>query len=97
VIFRHLVPNAYGPILSNASVTVGMSMLLTAGLSFIGAGVRVPTPEWGSMIAIGAPNVVTGQWWTSVFPGVALSLTVFGFALLGDTLARLSDPTQRDT
>jgi peptide/nickel transport system permease protein len=96
VIFRHLVPNAYGPILSNASVTVGMSMLLTAGLSFIGAGVRVPTPEWGSMIAIGAPNVVTGQWWTSVFPGVALSLTVFGFALLGDTLARLSDPTQRD-
>jgi peptide/nickel transport system permease protein len=96
VVFRHLLPNAYGPILSNASVTVGMSMLLTAGLSFIGAGVRVPTPEWGSMIAIGAPNVVTGEWWPSVFPGVALSLTVFGFALLGDTLAKLTDPARRE-
>ena len=97
VVFRHLLPNAYGPILSNASITVGMSMLLTAGLSFIGAGVRVPTPEWGSMIAIGAPNVVTGEWWPSVFPGIALSLTVFGFALLGDSLAKITDPTRRDT
>jgi peptide/nickel transport system permease protein len=96
VVFRHLLPNAYGPILSNASITVGMSMLLTAGLSFIGAGVRVPTPEWGSMIAIGAPNVVTGEWWPSVFPGIALSLTVFGFALLGDSLAKITDPTRRD-
>jgi peptide/nickel transport system permease protein len=95
IIARHLVPNAAGPILSNASITVGMSMLLTAGLSFVGAGVRVPTPEWGSMIAIGSPNVVTGQWWTSVFPGLALSVTVFGFGLLADVLARHADPRHR--
>ncbi|MDQ2701127.1 MAG: ABC transporter permease [Actinomycetota bacterium] len=95
IVRRHLLPNAVGPILSQASVTVGMAMLLTAGLSFIGAGVRVPTPEWGSMIAAGAPNVITGQWWASVFPGLALAITVFGFALLGDGLARLSDPTRR--
>jgi peptide/nickel transport system permease protein len=95
VIARHLVPTAAGPILSNASITVGMSMLLTAGLSFVGAGVRVPTPEWGSMIAIGSPNVVTGQWWPSVFPGLALSVTVFGFGLLADALARYTDPRNR--
>ncbi len=95
IVARHLIPNAVGPILSQASITVGMAMLLTAGLSFIGAGVRVPTPEWGSMIAAGAPNVITGQWWSSVFPGVALAVTVFGFALLGDGLARLADPTRR--
>jgi peptide/nickel transport system permease protein len=95
VIARHLVPNAIGPILSQASVTVGFAMLLTAGLSFIGAGVRVPTPEWGSMIAIGAPNIVTGEWWPSAFPGLALSLTVLGFALLGDSLQVLADPSRR--
>lgn len=96
VIIRHLVPNALGPILSQASVSVGAAMLLTAGLSFVGAGVRVPTPEWGSMIASGAPLVVTGQWWPSVFPGVALSLTVFGFALLADSIAALTDPSRRE-
>lgn len=97
VILRHLIPNALGPILAQASITVGVAMLLTAGLSFVGAGVRVPTPEWGSMIAIGASNIVTGQWWPSVFPGIALSVTVFGFALLGDSLADLADPSRRRT
>ena len=95
VIAKHLVPNAIGPILSQASVTVGFAMLLTAGLSFVGAGVRVPTPEWGSMIAIGAPNIVTGEWWPSTFPGLALSVTVLGFALLGDSLQILADPSRR--
>jgi peptide/nickel transport system permease protein len=95
VIARHLVPNALGPIVAQASITVGFAMLLTAGLSFIGAGVRVPTPEWGSMIAIGAPNIVTGEWWPSVFPGLALTFTVFGFALLGESLQNLADPIRQ--
>jgi peptide/nickel transport system permease protein len=95
VIIRHLLPNAIGPIASQTSITVGLAMLLTAGLSFIGAGVRVPTPEWGSMIAVGAPNIVTGQWWPSVFPGIALSLTVLGFALVGEAILLLTDPTRR--
>src|SRR5215208_287788 len=96
IVLRHLIPNAISPIISQASITLGISMILTAGLSFIGAGVRVPTPEWGSMIAIGAGNVITGEWWPSFFPGLALCLTIFGFALLGDKLAALVDPIRRD-
>ena len=81
--------------MANASITIGWAILLTAGLSFIGAGVRVPTPEWGSMIAVGAKNVYTGEWWPSVFPGLALALTVLGFALLGEALVQVTDPTRR--
>jgi peptide/nickel transport system permease protein len=95
ILVRHLLPNAASPIVSQASITVGIAMLLTAGLSFIGAGVRVPTPEWGSMIAIGASHIITGQWWPSLFPGLALATTVGGFALLGDSLPRLIDPLKR--
>lgn len=86
VLVRHIVPNAIGPALANVSVTIGFSILLTAGLSFVGAGVRIPTPEWGSMIAVGAENIYTGVWWTSVFPGIALATAVLGFALLGDAV-----------
>lgn len=86
VLARHIVPNAVGPALANVSVTIGFSILLTAGLSFVGAGVRIPTPEWGSMIAVGAENIYTGVWWTSLFPGLALATAVLGFALLGDAV-----------
>ena len=67
-------------------------MLLTAALSFIGAGVEAPTPEWGSMIAIGYQNIVTGHWWPSIFPGLALALTVFGFSLIGSSIEVLPIP-----
>jgi peptide/nickel transport system permease protein len=89
VLLRHVLPNSIGPSVVHASVLVGFSILLTSGLSFIGAGVREPTPEWGSMIASAAPNFITGSWWTSVFPGVALAVTVMGWALLGEQLARM--------
>jgi peptide/nickel transport system permease protein len=95
IIREHILSNAIGPVVANASVTIGWAILLTAGLSFIGAGVRVPTPEWGSMIAVGAKNVYTGEWWPSVFPGVALALTVLGFALLGDAMVHMTDRTRR--
>ncbi|WP_445504273.1 ABC transporter permease [Microvirga sp. G4-2] len=94
-IFRHIVPNAIAPILAQLSVNVGWGILLTAALSFIGAGVRAPTPEWGSMIAMGFQNVVTGQWWPSVFPGLMLAITVFGFSLVGSSVEVLADPTKR--
>lgn len=97
ILWKHLLPNAAGPIVSQASITIGVAMLLTAGLSFIGAGVRVPTPEWGSMIAIGASQIVTGEWWPSLFPGLALATTVGGFALLGDALPALIDPLRRNS
>jgi peptide/nickel transport system permease protein len=92
---RHIIPNALGPVLAQLSVNIGWSILLTAGLSFVGAGVRAPTPEWGSMIAMGFQNVVTGQWWPSVFPGIALAITVFSFALIGSSIETLADPVRR--
>jgi peptide/nickel transport system permease protein len=95
IISRHLIPNVIGVVINQATITMGVAMLLTAGLSFVGAGVRVPTPEWGLMIATGAPSIVTGQWWPSVFPGVALSLSVFGFALFGDGVARMLGGRER--
>jgi len=79
----------------HGSTVIGFSILLTAGLSFIGAGVRVPTPEWGLMIAVGAPSVFTGQWWPSVFPGIAVAITVLSFALIGEGLIDLLDPTKK--
>jgi peptide/nickel transport system permease protein len=95
IIREHIFPNSIGPVVANASITIGWAILLTAGLSFIGAGVRVPTPEWGSMIAVGAKNVYTGEWWASVFPGLALAVTVLGFSLLGEALVQITDPTRR--
>jgi len=96
IVFRHLLPNSSGPIFAMSSVTMGTAMLLTAGLSFIGAGVRVPTPEWGAMIAVGASSLLeSGIWWPSVFPGLMLSLTVMGFGLVGDSLAEITDPRRR--
>lgn len=96
IIFRHLLPNSSGPMFAISSVTIGTAMLLTAGLSFIGAGVRVPTPEWGAMIAVGASSLLeSGKWWPSVFPGLMLSITVMGFGLIGDSLAEITDPRRR--
>jgi peptide/nickel transport system permease protein len=94
-IVRHVFPNAMGPVLSQLSVNVGWGIVLTAALSFVGAGVRAPTPEWGSMIAMGFQNVVTGQWWPSIFPGAMLAITVFGFSLVGASIEVLVDPAKR--
>lgn len=95
IMARDLLPNSVRPALIQASVNVGWAILLTAGLSFIGAGVQVPTPEWGSMISIGASTIITGQWWASFFPGLAIMLTVLGFALFGDFLREYLDPERR--
>jgi peptide/nickel transport system permease protein len=84
IALSHILPNSLGPSLVQSSVTIGFAILLTAGLSFVGAGVRPPSPEWGLMISSGANDMVFGQWWTSVFPGIAISLTVFSFAVIGD-------------
>ena len=95
ILRRHVIPNAVAPLLAQLSVNIGWSVLLTAGLSFVGAGVVAPTPEWGSMIAMGFQNIVTGQWWPSVFPGIALCITVLGFALVGASVEVLADPVRR--
>ena len=94
ILHRHILPNSIGAAMAQLSINIGWSVLLTAGLSFVGAGVVAPTPEWGSMIATGFQNVTTGQWWPSVVPGIALGITVFGFALVGSSLEVLADPAQ---
>jgi peptide/nickel transport system permease protein len=93
--FVHVMPNALAPALVHFSTTIGFSILLTAGLSFVGAGVPPPTAELGLMIRSGAQNMMTGQWWTAVFPGVALAVTVLAFSLFGDDLRVFLDPTNR--
>lgn len=95
VMFRHVLPNSIGPALVGASVAVAQAVLITAGLSFVGAGIRPPTPEWGAMISDGAQNLITGQWWPSVFPGIALGIVVLGYALVGDGLRLYLDPARR--
>lgn len=92
---RHLLPNAMPTALVLFSVNLGFAILLTAGLSFVGAGVRIPTAEWGIMVSQGARNMITGQWWPAAFPGIAIGLSVFGFAAASDGLGRLIDPQQR--
>lgn len=91
IAFKHVLPNSLVPSLVQFSITIGFAILLTAGLSFVGAGVRPPTPEWGSMIATGANQLVLGDWWPSIFPGIATSLTVFGFAVCGNFIERNYD------
>ena len=92
IIIKHIIPNSIAPILAQLSVNIGCAILLTSALSFIGAGVEAPTPEWGSMISMGFQNIVTGHWWPSIFPGLALAFTVLGFALVGSSVEILSDP-----
>lgn len=88
VALRHILPNALTPALAQASITMGFTLLAITGLSFIGAGVRPPAAEWGGMIQAGAQGINLGQWWMSLFPGLAISLSVFGFAAVGEGLQR---------
>jgi peptide/nickel transport system permease protein len=87
-----LLPNLAGPLVVQASLNLGWAVLNAAGLSFIGLGVRAPTPEWGIMVAEGAQFVSSGRWWIALFPGLALMLTVLCFNLLGDALRDALDP-----
>ncbi len=88
----HVYPNVLPPLIVQVSLNLGWAVLNAAGLSFLGLGVRPPTPEWGIMVADGAGLLVSGAWWVSMFPGAALMLTVLCFNLLGDGLRDLVDP-----
>ncbi|GGC52859.1 dipeptide/oligopeptide/nickel ABC transporter permease/ATP-binding protein [Chelatococcus reniformis] len=90
--FVHLLPNALPTVVVQLSVTVGFAVLLTAGLSFVGAGIRPPTPELGAMIAGGAKFMALGQWWVSLFPGLALGAIVFVCGLFGEVIGRALEP-----
>lgn len=90
-----IFPNALPPMMVQLSLNMGWAILNAAGLSFIGLGVRPPTPEWGIMVAEGANFIVSGEWWLAFFPGAALMLAVFTFNLLGDGLRDIVDPQRR--
>lgn len=89
VVFRHIIPNALLPVVSQFPISCAYAVQMIAGLSFIGLGVQIPTPEWGSMIQQGANYVVFGKWWPSVFPGLALVFSVWMLSDLGEQLKTL--------
>ncbi len=95
ILWAHIVPNIMPPMMVQASLNMGWAILNAAGLSFIGLGVRPPEAEWGIMVSEGAAYIFSGEWWTFVFPGMALVLAVFCFNLLGDGLRDLIDPRRR--
>jgi peptide/nickel transport system permease protein len=95
ILVSQILPNVFPILVVQMSLTMGYAILNAAGLSFIGLGVRPPTPEWGIMVAEGAAFMVAGQWWNAFFPGAALMIAVFCFNLLGDGLRDIVDPRRR--
>ena len=95
ILLTQILPNILPIMAVQVSLTMGYAILNAAGLSFIGLGVRPPTPEWGIMVAEGASFIVSGEWWVALFPGLALMLAVFCFNLLGDGLRDIVDPQRR--
>jgi peptide/nickel transport system permease protein len=95
ILALQILPNVFPILAVQMSLTMGYAILNAAGLSFIGLGVRPPTPEWGIMVAEGAAFIVSGEWWIAFFPGLALMIAVFCFNLLGDGLRDIVDPRRR--
>jgi peptide/nickel transport system permease protein len=94
IILRHLIPNALGPVIVAATLGVGDTIVMEAGLSFLGLGVQPPTPSWGTMVSDGR-GVLLNAWWLSTFPGLAIVFTVLSFNLVGDGLRDALDPRLR--
>ena len=88
IIVRHIWPNATAPIVAYMPISAVNSILIAAGLGFLGIGLRPPTPEWGELLASGTEDLITGAWWTSVFPGIALVAVSLAFYLIGDGFER---------
>lgn len=88
VIARHVLPNSLGPVASQLSISCAYAIQIVAGLSFLGLGVRIPHPEWGSMIQVGAGRIIYGEWWPALFPGLAVFLAVIAFGGIGRQLSR---------
>jgi peptide/nickel transport system permease protein len=94
ILFRHVLPNAWAPMIVAVSLDIGGTILTAAGLSFIGLGADALSAEWGKMISDGRAFFPT-HWWMVTFPGIAILITTLGFNLLGDGLRDVFDPKQR--
>jgi len=87
IVLRHILPNAFQPLLALATIEVGAAIVAVASLSFLGLGAKPPAPEWGAMLA-GGRDYFSVAWWVAVFPGVAITLTVLSITVLGRYLQR---------
>lgn len=95
LIFRHILPNAMSPVLVSATLGVAGAILTESALSFLGIGVQPPTPSWGNMLIVGK-QTLGSAWWLSVFPGVAILITVLGYNLLGEGVRDALDPRLKE-
>jgi peptide/nickel transport system permease protein len=94
IVFRHILPNVLAPLIVQASVSLAFAILIEASLSYLGLGTQPPDPSWGTMLNEGRTYLETAPW-MSIFPGLAIMVTVFGFNLLGDGLRDTLDPQLR--
>jgi len=91
IIFRHILPNALAPVLVAATLGVAGAILTESALSFLGIGVQPPTPSWGNILTAGKDNIEIA-WWLSLYPGLAILITVLGYNLLGEGIRDSIDP-----
>lgn len=91
IIFRHILPNATAPIFVSATLSVGAAILTESALSFLGLGVQIPTPSWGNVLTTGK-YYIESAWWLTLFPGLAILITVLSYNMLGEGLRTLLDP-----
>ena len=94
IILRHLLPNALSPVYVVATLGIGGAILTESALSFLGIGVQPPTPSWGNILTAAKDNIEVA-WWLSLYPGLAIFLTVMGYNLLGEGLRDIFDPRRR--
>jgi len=96
IVLRHVLPNAFAPVLVNATLDMGAVILVASALSFLGLGVQPPDPEWGAMVSDGRLYIIAqGWWWLSTFPGLSILFASLGFNLAGDGLRDILDPRLR--
>ena len=95
IMARHLFPNALAVIIVEATLWLSYAIILEASLSYLGLGVQIPEPSWGNMLQDGQRELLAGAWWLTLFPGLAIFLTVLAFNLMGDGLRDALDPRHR--
>lgn len=95
LIARHVLPNCMSQLLVKATLGLGFAILTVSSLSFLGMGVQPPTPEWGNMISEGRGYIISGEWWMTTFPGLAIMTSILGFNLVGDGVRDILDPRNR--
>lgn len=95
IIFKHILPNCLAPIIVQGTLGVATAIIVAAALSFIGLGIQPPIPEWGAMLS-GGRSFIRNYWFMTVFPGLAIMITVFGLNLLGDGLRDALDPRMKN-